>query len=185
MSNVITRYNLTYRNDFNEVYQADRDEDSEGEFVLYEDHAAIVAALTARPTQPTTSSVPDGWKISHRGPGIIDVMRPFRAPSMCVALKDGTLSEAILYELANDLLAAAPAPDLTEHSFTCICDACCKAAPDLTERAADLGVRDADSSEVRQAVRKVMKHHGLALDGVVEADLAHAVYDALRSQPKG
>lgn len=43
----------------------------------------------------------------------------------------------------------------------------------------------ADSPEVRQAVRKVLKHHKLTEhgDGVVEADLAHAVVAALSCTP--
>ena len=42
----------------------------------------------------------------------------------------------------------------------------------------------ADRSEVRQAIRRVLQHHKLTKhgDGVVEADLAHAVVDAIAQQ---
>lgn len=45
---------------------------------------------------------------------------------------------------------------------------------------------NADSPEIRQAIRKVMIHHKLTKvgDGVIEADIAHAVFDELNKHYK-
>jgi len=122
---------------------------------------AVVAYIDARPTQPTTSSVPDGWKLVPIKPTaeMIDA-------ACAVDPEQGSPWAAYL--------AAAPAPDLTERAAT----------PDLTnwppkhipERAADLGVRDAALAEAEALFSGPR-------DFPITAREAREAIRALRSQP--
>lgn len=64
--------------------------------------AAVEADRGRRPNP----RIPQGFEITWRGPDIIDVRRPYQAPSVAVAMKNGTLDQAMLYELAKALLEA-------------------------------------------------------------------------------
>jgi hypothetical protein len=57
----IERFNCTYQNDFNDVYQADIDILPDGEFVRYEDHEEIVKDLERKIEQVTLSAYDAGW----------------------------------------------------------------------------------------------------------------------------
>ncbi len=109
MSAKITRYALTYCNDYQEVYQADRDEAEEGEFVLYEDHACIVADLLAANT--ALAGELEEWRFTNK---VDELQRENDRLRAALAAETAALADALRHidrlRGERNALAAAMAP---------------------------------------------------------------------------